>query len=267
LTATGCGITADSSGSDAIGVVGGSTLSATSLGTVSTTWDNSSNINNGGSISSGTTIVQGISTRCSPALPAVPSYNASECTADPIGSQQGGATYSVGPGSANSTTQGGNLVCYTSLNIGSNGDKVTLNPGIYVISGGALTFASGANSVSNLGGNGVFFYLTGSASLTIANGANVSLTAPSSGTYSGDLVVQAAADTQAISIAGGANTSFNGTIYAPSAAVTLSNGSSTTITADIVATSLTLTGGGTLSSAAGSSSMGTMNISVAKITQ
>jgi hypothetical protein len=60
---------------------------------------------------------------------------------------------------------------------------VNLNPGVYVISNGELHFESGANNASNTGGNGVFFYLVGTASLVIDNGANVNLTAPSSGTY------------------------------------------------------------------------------------
>jgi hypothetical protein len=157
-------------------------------------------------------------------------------------------------------------VCYNSLTVGSNGDKVTLNPGIYVIHGGTLHFLSGANNASNLGGNGVFFYLTGTANLLIDNGANVNLTAPSSGTYNGAVVFQDPADTQAISIQGGSNTSFNGAIYAPSSNVTLGNGSGSAIDADLVAKSLTMNGGGTLNSTA-AANLGTLSISVSKVTE
>jgi hypothetical protein len=139
-------------------------------------------------------------------------------------------------------------VCYNSLTVGSNGDAVNLNPGIYVINNGELHFQSGANNASNTGGSGVFFYLTGTASLVIDNGANVNLTAPTSGTYANILVFQAPADTAAMSIQGGSNVSFNGAIYAPSSNVTLGNGSGTSIDADLLANSLTMNGGGTLNS-------------------
>jgi Flp pilus assembly protein TadG len=267
LTPTGCGTTVDSSSSNAVTIVGGSTLGGLSIGSVSTNWDTSTNVNNGGRIASGTKVVEGISTSCAPPLPAVPSYSAAQCTADPLSHNgNGGSSYNVGPGSANSTTQAGGVVCYNSLTVGVNGDKVNLNAGIYVINGGTLHFESGANNASNTGGNGVFFYLVGTANLLIDNGANVNLTAPSSGTYSGIVVFQDAADTQAISIQGGSNTSFNGAIYAPSSNVTLGNGSGTAIGADLFAKTLTMNGGGTLSSTA-TANFGTLNISVAKITE
>jgi len=102
-----------------------------------------------------------------------PPYTASSCTADPLTHYgNGGSSYSVGPGSAYSTTQAGNTVCYTSLSLGMNSDTVTVNPGIYVITG-ALSFAS----ATTLGGNGVTFYLVGNGSVTIANGATLNLSA------------------------------------------------------------------------------------------
>ncbi len=272
LTASGCGTTVDSNSSAAVQIVGSATLSGISLGTVSSTWDNSSNINNAGTISSSTKVVLGISTQCSPPLPTIPTYTASSCTADPLTTQpglgNGGSTYSLGPGATSpyTNTQGTNLACYNSLTIGANGDKVTLNPGIYVINGGTLHFESGANNASNIGGNGVFFYLVGNANLVIDNGANVNLTAPTSGTYANTLIYQDAADTQTMSIQGGSNTSFNGAIYAPSSNVTLGNGSGTAIDADLVANTLTMNGGGTLNSTA-TSNFGTLNISVAKLTE
>ena len=253
LTAGSCGIVSNTKSSNAIGIVGGSTLSAATLGTVATGWDNSSNINNGGSISSGTRIVQGISSTCAPALPPAPAD--ANCSADPLNSQSGGgATYTVGPNSAYGTTQGGNTVCYTALTIGSNGDTVTLNPGNYLINGGSLSFAGGTMH----GGNGVFFYLEGNASLTIANGANVNLAAPTSGTYSGILIYQAAGDTQTMTIAGGSSTSINGAFFAPGATLALSNGSGASLRGAIVAQSLTLSGGGTLNAVA-NVNLGTMN--------
>jgi Flp pilus assembly protein TadG len=249
LSPSGCGTMVNSNSSAAVTIEGGSTLGGTEIGSISTNWDNSGNVGNGGSVASGTKVVEGISTQCTPTLPTAPTFTAASCTADPLSHNgNGGSSYSVGPGSANSTTQTGGVVCYNSLDIGANGDAVNLNAGIYVINNGELHFQSGANNASNTGGSGVFFYLTGTASLVIDNGANVNLTAPTSGTYANILVYQAAADTSAISIAGGSNVSFNGAIYAPSANVTLSNGSGTSLDADLLANSLTMTGGGTLNS-------------------
>jgi Flp pilus assembly protein TadG len=269
MTPSGCGTTVDSSSSNAITIVGSATLGGLSIGSVSPNWDNSSNVNNNGSVAAGTKVVQGISTSCSPPLPPVPAYNAAQCTADPLGHYgNGGSTYTVGPGSDSTltNTQSGNLACYNSLMVGTNNDKVTLNPGIYVIKGGTLHFESGNSNASNQGGNGVFFYLVGGANLVIDNGANVNLTAPTSGTYAGALLFQDPSDTQTLSIQGGSNTSFNGAVYAPTAAVTLGNGSGTSIDADLVAKTLTMNGGGTLNSTA-TSNFGTLNISVAKVTE
>ena len=265
ITASGCGVTIDSSSTNALGIVGSANLNSLSLGTVSSTWNNSSNysnnVNNAGSISSSTDIVTGISSGCAPTLPPVPTDT--NCSADPFNSiSGGGAKYTVGPGSTYGSTVGGTTICYTALTVNGNGDTVTLNPGIYVINGGSLHFESGANK----GGTGVLFYLEGNASVTIDNGANVNLAASTTGTYANILIYQDPADTKTLSIQGGSSAVMSGAIYATGAAVTLGNGSGTSITADIVAQTLTMNGGGTLNSAP-NASLGTMNISTAKLSE
>jgi len=265
ITANSCGVTVDSSSGNAVGIVGSASLSALTLGTVSSTWDNSSNINNNGSISSSTKVVQGISTSCAPAMPPAPTY--STCVADPGGSY---GTFTFGPSSS------GGTICYQNLTVGANGSTDTLNPGIYVVTG-SLHFESGANGHSNLGGNGVFFYLPGTASLTVDNGAVINLvsggstesggaTAPSLGAYNGILVYQATGNTSTLNVQGGSSAYLNGALYAPSAPINLANGTSTSFTADIVAQTLTMAGGGTLTSQP-TSNLGTLNISVAKLSQ
>lgn len=285
LTARSCGVTVDSSSSNAIGIVGSGNVCASSLSAVASSWDNSGNINNGGSICSGTKAIQGLTSACKPPMPAAPTYSSSQCTADPLKSYgNGGSAYTVGPGSSNGTTQGGSTICYSALTVGANGDAVTLNPGVYVINGGELHFESGTGNKSNLGGQGVLFYLTNGASLVIDNGANVNLvaggnpesgggTAASTETYNGILVYEDpgnggsdAGDTQAISVQGGSSTYFNGAIYAPLAAITLGNGSGSSVNADIVAQTLTMNGGGTLN-VSPSANLGTANSSVAKLSQ
>jgi hypothetical protein len=200
-------------------------------------------------------------TSCAPAVPAA--ITPTGCVADPTNGGSSGSAITISPG------------CYNSLVVGGNGRVVTLNPGIYVITGN-LHFESGANGYSNLGGNGVFIYLTSTGSLTIDNGANVNLvagggtessadgggTAPSVGAgYDGIAIYQASGNTTPVTIQGGSNSYIGGAIYAPSAPMSVGNGSAMTYpVGGIYATSLTMVGGTTLSitqdSNEGSVSMG-----------
>jgi Flp pilus assembly protein TadG len=245
LTSSTCGILVNSNSASAISVSGSATISTTSVGIVG----NYSVDNSGSTISP--TPVTGISSVSDPiAYLQPPTYTASSCTSDPLTHYgNGGSSYAVGPGSTYSTTQTGNLVCYSSLTLGSNNDTVTLNPGVYVITG-ALTFASG----TTLGGNGVTFYLTGSGSVTIANNATPNLTAPTSGAYSGVLMYQDRSDTHAAQIEGGASSVLNGALYFPDAPLTVGNGTTTTISAPVVASTLTIVGGSNISETAYASS-------------
>jgi Flp pilus assembly protein TadG len=254
LNAPGCGIFNDSSSSSSIQMSGGSTLNAASLGGASTGWYPGNITGNGDTINVPTAaIVQGVSTSCSPTLPAAPSY--SSCAADPgVGGSGGQTRPAFGPANASST------ICYTALTVGENGDTDTLNPGIYVITTGKLHFGSGAShsNISNLGGNGVFFYLTGTASLVIDGGANVNLvsggatesgggTAPVVGAYDGVVVYQDPSDTSAMTLSGGSSSYMNGAVIAPSAALTISGGSGATVMqGGISVSSLTISGGGTV---------------------
>lgn len=268
FTASGCGVSVDSPSSQAVEVSGAKNFCANYLGVASTTWSQSSEISSGDMCSS-TKVVTGVQVSCNPTMPAAPTVPS--CVNDPTNGGQYG-TYTVGPTSSSGT------VCYNSLDVGSNGGTVTLNPGIYVINGGNLHFFSGGNK----GGNGVFFYLENGASVTFDNGANNlnlvaggslesdgKTTTPSLGTsglYNGILFYQAATDTNAISIQGGSSVYFYGSVYAPGAAVTFGNGSSTGYNGDIVAQSLTVNGGATVNSSA-VTNLGTLNETVAKITQ
>jgi Flp pilus assembly protein TadG len=268
ISAPSCGVVDNSTSSNAIEMYGGATLNALSLGTVSSDWDNSSNIYGGASISGTTKIVQGISNGCSATLPAAPSYGSCAST------NPGGASgnFVAGP------TASGGTICYgAGLTIGSNGATTTMNAGIYVINGGYLTFDYGANNVSNTGANGVMFYLINGASLVIQNGANINLTAGGNttksggtstnlGAYNGILVYQPASNTSAVTVQGGASSYINGSFYAPGAAVTLDNGTGTTVYGDVVAQTLTMAGGATLS-ASPTTNQGSLTISSPKLVQ
>jgi hypothetical protein len=233
----------DSSTSATISVTGGSTLDAQALLGASTGW--LANIQNDLALT-GSHInipaddeVQGVSVSCNLPLPPVPTW--SSCLANPGGSWTA-SPQTFGPSSVSGT------ICYTALTVGGNGMSDILNPGIYVINGGQLHFESGTSgfgcaysSCSNLGGNGVFFYLTNGASLTIDGGANVNLVsgganqssgsaAPSIGPgYDGILVFQNPSDTAAMTFSGGANVYINGGIIAPNAPLNISGGSSASL--------------------------------------
>ena len=250
LNASGCGIFNNSSTNNTMQVSGGSTINARTMAAASTGWY--PGITGGGDTINVPVadIVQGASTTCTAVSPTVPTFVPANCLADPgIGGSGGQTRAPFGPANASST------ICYTALTVGGNGDTDTLNPGIYVIYGGKLQFESGANGHSNLGGNGVFFYLTNGASLTTSGGANVNLvsggatesgggSAPVVGSYDGVLIYQDPSDSAAMTISGGSTLYINGGIIAPSSSVTFSGGSSGNgMQGGISVKSLTITGG------------------------
>jgi Flp pilus assembly protein TadG len=237
LKAPGCGVMADSNGTPAVSVAGSASVTASWVDVVGTT----SADNSGSKITP--TAVTGVAPVSDPlSFLSPPAYSSSSCTADPLTHYgNGGTSYTVGPNSSYSTTQSGNLVCYTSLSLGSNGDTVTLNPGVYVITG-QLSFANGTTN----GGNGVTFYLAGSGSVNIGNGATANFVAPTTGTYDGILFYQDRSDTSAATVEGGSNAIFKGVFYFPNAALTIGNGSTSTITTQIVASTVGVVGGSNL---------------------
>jgi hypothetical protein len=128
----------------------------------------------------------------------------------------------------------------------SNGvTGITFASGTYIIKGGGLTFGGGVTA----SGSGVMFYLTGTnatyASLTIANGATVTVSAPTSGVYQGVLFYQDRSITSSsnASFAGGAAMNLTGSLYFPTTNVAFSNGVSGADTTAIVAKQVSFVGG------------------------
>lgn len=260
IVAPQCGVTVDSSSSNAVGAVGSAGINALSLGTVSTTWDNSTNINNGGTLASTMKVVQGITNQCKPTLTVPTLPNGLPCYSNPI---QGWTASNNYTGQytlplAGETTSGG-IVCFTSLDTSSS-SSVTFSPGYtYYIQG---NFNTGGGSP--LTGNGVTFYVGGT--INIANGVTSNLSAPTVGTNPAVPQTLFYAMGNSVTIQGGSNSNFSGLVYAPNAAVTLNNGTGTTLNMDFVAQSLSMSGGATLNSYA-TSNLGTLNISVAKLAE
>jgi hypothetical protein len=92
--------------------------------------------------------------------------------------------------------------------------NVTLDPGIYVINGGELTFDANANIV----GEGVSFILTNDAELKINGTADVKLSGPTSGSTQGMVfLTDGYNDGRSVEhlINGNANTQMDGVVYLP----------------------------------------------------
>jgi hypothetical protein len=222
LNVPGCGIFDDSSSGTAASVIGGAKITAGSVGVVGGV-----STNNGGTISP--TAITGIAPVNDPLeLLQSPTFNAGSCLPDPVHGAFG--NYSIGPVS-------GGTVCYNGLNI-ANGASVTLAPGLYIING-AMTVGGG----TSISGTGVTFYFPSpSGSFTLANGATLSLTAPTTGTYEGMLLWEASGNTNQMTFAGGTISTLEGVIYAPSAQLSLTNGVVTTVYVDLVVNSLSISG-------------------------
>lgn len=257
LTAPQCGVTVDSNSGNAVGITGSATLSALSLGTVSNTWNNSGNINNSGTISSTTKVVQNIPTQCKPTVAAPTLPTGLPCYSNPIQgwTQANNYTGVYTLPLASETTSGG-VVCYTSLDT-SQSASVTFSPGYTYYIQGNFTTGGGAP----LTGTGVSFYIGGT--VNIANGVTSNLSAPTTNGVPGTLFYVAG---NTVTIQGGSSSNFSGLVYAPSAAVTLNNGTGTTLAMDFVAQTLSMSGGAVLNSYS-TANLGTLNISVAKLAE
>jgi hypothetical protein len=158
----------------------------------------------------------------------------SSCDAQHTNYSPGFGTWTLNPG----TFCGG-------ITIG-NGSTATFNAGTYVIKGGTLNLGGGATVT----GSGVTFYLTGTnatyGSVTISNGVNITLTAPTSGTYIGILFYQDRSITSNVNatFAGGVALKLTGSLYFPTTTVSIQNGASSDgYDLAIVAQKVSFTGG------------------------
>ncbi|HUQ37376.1 MAG TPA: pilus assembly protein TadG-related protein [Aestuariivirga sp.] len=107
-------------------------------------------------------------------------------------------------GGGNSPIQPGN---YTNgMNI--SGTR-TMQPGIYVVSGGAFKI----NANANITGTGVTIYIKAGTSVSINGNATVNLSAPTSGTYSGMLFFGDRTGTDNVTFNGTAASKLTGAIY------------------------------------------------------
>ncbi len=248
-TMNNCSLAANSAGSQAISLSGGARLTALSVAAVGTI-----SITNGASI-----IASGGYKSTQPAV-----TNPYAGTAVPTAS---GGTYNsvslnhcnaVVRGKPNPTCPGGVQTLTPGLyNNGltmGNDAVVTMMPGTYVINGGTFTVGGAAH----LTGTGVTIVLTGSggnyATLTIGNGAQVTLSAPTSGAMSGLLFFQDpnAPASGTDNFQGGAVETLTGALYFPSQTVVYSNGTnSSSPCTQIIAWHIQFVGGSVFNSNCG----------------
>jgi Flp pilus assembly protein TadG len=229
-----CGATVDAKGTSALSVTGGALLTAPSVSVAGGV-----SLNNGGKINS----IGSCSTNClsntgknvsdpyaAIAMPTSPGNSI------PLPSQNWGS-YTLSPG-----VWSGNVTL-------SNGSTYTMQPGVYFVNGGNFTIGS-----ATVTGTGVTIVLT-SGTVNIANGANVTLTAPTTGATAGIAFFgsRTASTSNVNSFAGGVTMKITGAIYFPTQNLSFSNGVTTTggsPCTQIIAGSISIVGGTTLNSTA-----------------
>lgn len=238
LNAGGCGITANSSSNNAITIVGSASVCASTVSAVASSWDNSSNINNDGSICPAATAIQG-GAPCNSGSITVPTLPTGiTCYNNPVNGWVAPLYNGVYTLPVSGEVPVNNSICYNSLNL-SNAASVTFTPGYTYFIEGDFTTGGGAPVT----GSGVTFVITGN--INVANGVVVNLSAPTVNNSPGVLFY---ATGNTVTFQGGSNSNLSGIIYAPNAAVTLNNGTGTTTNMDFYAQTLTMAGGAALNS-------------------
>lgn len=179
---------------------------------------------------------------------AVPAQDPYAALPDPLSTIGNGSALSVSPNGTKNIGPG----TYKSVDI-----KGTLNmsPGVYYINGGSFS----ANSQATIIGTGVVIILTSStaatspssiATMDINGGANIQLTAPTTGTYAGILMYQdrRALDSGTNKVNGNSSSILQGAIYFPKQAMEFTgNTGMQTNCLQLVAKRLTFTGNSSIS--------------------
>jgi hypothetical protein len=243
-----CGLGVNSTGSSALSVIGGATLTTSSVSIAGM-----DTVNNGGTINA----TNGVKT----SQPVV----ANPYSAVAVPSDAGCMTYTN-----SSQTLSPGVYCGMSIN---NGVNVVLSAGVYVIAGntnGGFSVAGG----STVSGTGVTIVLTGSgsnyATANISNGAIMNLSAPTTGATAG-LVFFAdpsSPSTPGSSFSGGSQMTLTGALYFPSQTVTYSNGSSTSATCtQLIAWLIAFEGGASFNSNCANTGVATIGASASKLVE
>jgi Flp pilus assembly protein TadG len=223
LNLINCNLYSNSNAAPSLNVSGTAKISANQVGVVGTV-SGASNITATNGIKTGMRAVTDPYANVTPTMPTYCDYN---------NKMQVKGTTALSPG----------VYCGdVSVNAGAT---VTLSAGIYYFSGANLSVAGNAT----ITGTGVTLVFTGSGSnwgtATIGSNANVTLTAPTSGTYQGIVMYgdRKMPVGTAFSLEGGGTQNFGGAIDLPKAALKFSGGNGTTTSCtQIIADTITFTG-------------------------
>jgi Putative Flp pilus-assembly TadE/G-like len=129
----------------------------------------------------------------------------------------------------------------------SSQPNVTFAPGIYYLEGGGLTMSGGSSSLT---AKEVMIYnapssIGSTGKITVSGGGAVTMTPPTGGDYAGMAIFQDRTATSVLTLSGGSNWAFTGTVYAAAANVTLSGGSGGSMGSQYVSDTLDLSGSST----------------------
>ncbi|WP_324402027.1 TadE/TadG family type IV pilus assembly protein [Bradyrhizobium sp.] len=223
LNLVNCNLYSDSNAAPSLNVSGSAAVSANQVGVVGTV-SGTSNITAQNGIKTG---MRAVTDPYQNVVPTMPTW------CDTNNKIQVKGTTTLSPG----------VYCGdVSVNAGAT---LTLDPGIYYFNGANLSVAGNAS----ITGNGVTLIFTGSGnnwgSATIGSNANVTLTAPTSGTTQG-IVMYSDRNMPvgtAFSLEGGGTQNFGGAIDLQNAALKFSGGNGTTTSCtQIIADTITFTG-------------------------
>lgn len=222
-----CGIKVNSSSSEAVQLLGNSTISAYFLdidGGYSVGMNSTLTIDGGG-VNTGAGIVDDPLI-----LFDIPNYGTCDYNDTAISGMWGDTVLNPG-------------VYCNGITITGNG-TTTLNPGVYIVDGGSFSVSSNAN----LTGNGVTIFLnkklqSSYATLSLTGSGTRTIVAPASGTYAGIAIFQSRnADNGPNTIEGSGSLNVNGTIYLPNQHLRLGGSISSSECASLIVGSLSLSG-------------------------
>ncbi len=138
---------------------------------------------------------------------------------------------------------------YSSITIGKN-SNVIMAPGIYYINGASAPNAglnfNGGGTLTDAANPGVLIYFTNGSTINKAvgggNNPDIDLLPMTSGTYAGMLFYQDPADTATPYFGGDNNSTFDGTIYMPTATLTFYGNGTETFNGTVITYSVATTG-------------------------
>jgi hypothetical protein len=231
---TSCGLGANSTSSTALSMTGGAVVNAQTVTAVG-----GASITNGASINPSSALKTSQPAVTDPyAGVTVPTY--SGCS--------NGNNKSYGYSAGVQTLNPG--VWCNGVSFGSSA-QISLNPGVYIVDRGNFN-VSGAVVMNGVGVTIVLTSSTGSnyATVTIGNGASVTLSAPTSGATAGLVFFgdRNAPASNSNSLQGGSTLALTGVMYFPSQLVIFSNGTSNPSgCTELIAGTMQFTGGATFS--------------------